>query len=133
MLLVGGVVVVALRLLLLLLRQSWFYCFRLSHVADHLDQRVLDVHVNVFQFDIEREHAVFDFSPNFEQAAFDLPEFVLGQQADALEHSGVGYRATNIDFVKPLVIADAFGEKFDAAVSALSEHAAPGFLGCFFL
>ena len=47
-----------------------------ADVADPLDQRPLDVHVDVFQFGAEREAVLLNFLADFAEGLLNLPALV---------------------------------------------------------
>ncbi len=100
-----------------------------ADVPDQFDQGVLDVHVDVFEFDVEREGTVLDAATNREETRLNPFQFVVGKQADRTEHRRMGQGAANILFVQAAVETDAFGETFDPVVRRLGEDAPPGFTG----
>ena len=51
------------------------------------------MHVDVFEFDAEREAALLNFLANFLKRLLNLPALVRREQADFGEHLGVGDRA----------------------------------------
>ena len=99
-----------------------------ADVADPLDQRPLDVHVDVFELDRELEAALLDFLADLGQGLLNLAALVGGQQADLGEHLGVGDRAGDVLRIEPPVEAHALGELLDAAVGRLVEHPTPRLL-----
>ena len=100
-----------------------------ADVADAVDERPLDVHVDVFELLAEGEVAGGDFLADLLQAGDDLVPFVVGEDADLGEHVGVGDRAADVLGVEPAVEAHAFGELLDAAVRRLVKHTAPRLAG----
>ena len=99
-----------------------------AHVADAVDQRPLDVHVDVFQFDAEREAALLDFLADLAQGLLNLQALVGRNQPDLGQHLGVGDRALDVLRIEPAVEAHAFGELLHATVGRLVEYPAPRFL-----
>ena len=87
-----------------------------ADVAEAVDQRPLDVHVDVFQLGLELEAALLNLLADRLQALLNLPAFVGGEQADLGQHLGMGDRGADVVRVEPPVEADAFGELLDAAV-----------------
>jgi hypothetical protein len=61
-----------------------------ADVADPVDQRSLDVHVDVFKFLLEREVAGGDLLANRFEARDDLVAFVGREHPRLGEHAGVG-------------------------------------------
>ena len=89
-----------------------------ANIAQAIDKRLFDVHVNVFKLGPEREFAGFDLASDCLQLLADLLAFTVGDQADFGQHLCVGDRSLNIVGIEAVVEADAFGETFDAAVGA---------------
>ena len=100
-----------------------------ADVADPLDERPLDVHVDVFQLLAELELAGGDFVADLLEAGDDLVPLVVGQDAHLGEHVGVGDRAADIVGVQAAVEAHAFGELLDATVRRLVKYSAPRLIG----
>ena len=96
-----------------------------ADVADPVDERPLDVHVDVFQVLAEVELAGGDFVADLLQAGDDLVPLVVGEDADLGEHVGVGDGAADVVGVEPAVEAHAFGELLDAAVGRLVKNTTP--------
>ena len=61
-----------------------------ADVAEPLDQGPLDVRVDVFELDGERELAALDLAGDGVEGGDDLLGLVGGEQADLGEHAGVG-------------------------------------------
>ena len=74
-----------------------------ADIADPLDQRPLDVHVNVFQLLAEFELAGGDIPADLLQPGDDLVPLVVGEDADFGEHVGVGDGAADIVGGEPAV------------------------------
>ena len=64
-----------------------------ADVAEPVDQRPLDVHVDVFQLDVELEASLLNFLADLAQRLLNLLAFVGGEQADFGEHLGMGDRS----------------------------------------
>ena len=99
------------------------------HVAQLLDQRRLDVHVDIFTLQDERKSPRFDLSPDFQQASLNLLAFIDGQQSDLLEHPRMGDRTPDVLLEEPAIEGDRFGERLDAAIGFLGESATPRLTG----
>ena len=99
-----------------------------ADVAQAIDQCPLDVHVDVFQLDAEREAALLNFLADFAERLLNLLAFVDSEQADFGQHLGMGDRAGDVLRIKPAIEAHAFGELLDAAVGRLLENASPSLL-----
>ena len=91
-----------------------------ADVADAVDQRGLDVHVNIFAFDGEREASLGDLGPDFQQALHSFFAFLGGQQAHAFEHAGMRDRAAYVLIEQPTIKRDRFGELLDPTIGAAS-------------
>ena len=94
--------------------------------ADLFDQARFDVHVDVFEADLEVELAGFDFSQDLLESARDLLG-VLGRD-DRLpgKHPRVGHRSLDVVAVEALVEGDAGGKFLDESVGRCSEASCPG-------
>jgi hypothetical protein len=73
------------------------------NVTQAVDERLFDVHVDVFQFGAKREAILLDFVANLDQGGFYLLALVRGEQTHARQHPGVGDRPFNIVHVQPPV------------------------------
>ena len=93
---------------------------------DPVDQGRLDVHVDVFALEDERELPRLDLRPDFRQTPHNLLAFVGSEQTDMGEHLGVRDRAPDVVLEEPTIKGDRFRELFDATVGFLAEPAAPG-------
>ena len=100
-----------------------------AHIAQALDQRLLDVHVDVFELGLERKFARFDLAADGFERCADLAALVDRDQADLGQHLGMGNRAGDVVRVEAVVEADALGEPLDAAVGLLRKDAAAGWTG----
>ena len=67
-----------------------------ADVAEPLDQRLLDVHVDVFQLGAQRKLALLQLPADLPQCLLDLPALLGRQQADLGQHLGVGDRAGDV-------------------------------------
>ena len=100
-----------------------------ADVADPLDERRLDVHVDVFAFEREREVPRLDLVANRGQPARDLPALVGGDQTDRGEHRRVGDRPPDVVLEEPTVKRDRLAELFDATVGPPVEPSPPRLVG----
>ncbi len=94
-------------------------------IPQPVDQRPLDVHVDVFEFHTEAELSLLNFSANVRQGLLNLKAFVGGKQPLAGEHLGVSDRGFDILSVQPPIKAHTFRELLDAAVCGLIEDPTP--------
>ena len=99
-----------------------------ADVAEPVDQRGLDVHVDVFALEDERKRPRLDLRPNFRQSPHNLLAFVGGEQTDMGEHLGVRDRAPDVVLEEPTVKGDRFRELFDAAVRSSPNRPPQGLL-----
>ena len=99
-----------------------------ADVAELVDQGRLDVHVDVFALENEREIPSFDFSLDFRQSQHNLLAFVGGQKPHALEHASVRGRALDVVLEETTIKGDRFRELFHAAVGSGCETTTPGLL-----
>src|SRR5262249_39328659 len=67
--------------------------------TDACGQSRLDIHVNVFESDLELESVIGDFVSNGFKARFNQLAFFLGQQAGLFKGCGVRQRTLDIDLV----------------------------------
>ncbi len=67
-----------------------------THIAQALNQRLLDVHVDVFELAAELESTGFDVLADLRQSVADLLAFLPANQADGCQHLGMRDRAGNI-------------------------------------
>ena len=78
--------------------------------ANLLDERRLDVHMDVFAFQEERELPGLDLSLDFQQTPLNLPALIRGKQSNPLEHPRVGERSPYVVLEESTVEGDRFGE-----------------------
>jgi hypothetical protein len=90
-----------------------------ADIAEAVDERLLDVHVNVFELHFEWEIAGFDLSANLLQPAANLFALGVADKSDLCQHVCMGNRPGYVVRVEPMIEADAFGELLDAAVRGL--------------
>ena len=97
-----------------------------TDIAQGFDERVLDVHVDIFEFDAERELASIE--PGFDGLQFPLDgfEFVRGEQSLTAQHGGMRDRASDIVLVEPVIVGDALAETGQGIVHGIGEYAAAG-------
>ncbi len=100
-----------------------------AHVAEFLDQRRLDVHVDIFTLQDERKIPILDLSLDFRQDSLNLLAFVDCQQSNMLEHARMGDRTPDVLLEESTIEGDRFGERLHATVRLVSETATPGLPG----
>ena len=96
-----------------------------ADVAEAVDQRGLDVRVDVLALEHEREAPLLDLGPDIRQAPHNLLAFLGGEQSDLGEHPGVRDRAPDVVLEEPTVKGDRLRELFHAAVGFAAETSAP--------
>ncbi len=99
-----------------------------AHRADLLDEPGLDVHVDVFEADLEFEVARLDVGQNRFEAGDDLTGLVFADDVLFRQHPRVGDGALDVVAVHALVESDGGGEFFYELVGGLGKPAGPGFL-----
>ena len=90
------------------------------------DERLFDVHVDVFQLGLELEVAGFDLRFDLLECLANLVALVSRDQADFGQHQGMSNRALDIMGIEAVVEAHAFGEPLDAGVRPLGENSTAG-------
>ena len=96
-----------------------------ADVAEPGDQGGLDVHVDVFALEDEREVTGVDLAADLLQAADDPVALVDRQQADVFEHPGVGDRAPDVVLVQATIEGDRLGELLHTAIGPARESPGP--------
>jgi len=96
-----------------------------SYVAQPLAQCTLDVHVDVFQLDLEREVVLLNFLADTAQGLLNLLAFRGGDKPDLRQHLGVSDRGGDVVRIKAAIEAHTFSELFDPFVGRLAKYAAP--------
>lgn len=86
----------------------------------------LDVHVDILKFLPPLERAGFDLLSDGIEAAADGLEFGFGEDADLLEHGGVGHRTADVLAPEPPIEGDRFGEGGDIGGGTAGEAAGTG-------
>lgn len=96
-----------------------------TDISQSINQRTLDVHVDVFQFLPELEVASLNLRFDLAERPFNLDSFVFRHDAGGGQHLGMRNRTADVLRVKPAIKADAFGERLDATIRRLLEYSAP--------
>ncbi len=96
-----------------------------ANIAQAVDQCPLDVHVDIFQFDLEAELALPNLLAYVCQGLLNLVAFVMRDQAHGGQHAGVGDRSLDVVRVKPAIEADALGEILHPRICLMLENASP--------
>ena len=93
--------------------------------TERFGQRGLDVHVDVFQLDLELHFAFCDPAFQDRELAADGVGGFLRDDPGGAEHGGVRHAAGDIVFVEAFIVGNGLGEVLDAALSLFGESAAP--------
>jgi hypothetical protein len=93
-----------------------------AHVTKPVNQCLLDVHVDVFQLNLEGQLPTLDYSSYLLERLHNLVTFLAGEDTDFREHLGVGDRALDIMLGEPIIEADALGKSVNAAICRLAEN-----------
>jgi hypothetical protein len=96
-----------------------------TYIAEPIDQRLFDVHVDVFQLDAHLKATVVELSPYLLQCSLDLLLLVRRDEANRRQHPRMGDRALDVLTVKAVIEADALGELLNPAVGSDTEDAGP--------
>ena len=86
----------------------------------------LDVHVDILELGLPMEGAGLDLLSDGLEAGADGLELGLGEDADLLEHGGVGDRAADVLTPEPPIEGDRFGEGGDIGGRTAGEAAGTG-------
>ena len=97
-----------------------------SDVTEPIDQRGFDVHMDVFEFQLERELAPLQFHLNLAQCRHDLVMLLSCYQPNVLQHLGMGDRALDIMSVESVIEPDTFGKPDDTFVGGCVKDTTPG-------
>ena len=93
--------------------------------AERFGQRRLDVHVDVFQLDLELHFAFGDPAFQDGKLAADGVGGFLRNDPGRAEHGGMRHAAGDVVLVEAFVVGDGLGEVLNAALSLFGESAAP--------
>ena len=86
----------------------------------------LDVHVDVFEFVLPTELAGGDLFTDGVEAVDDGLELGFGEDADGLQHGGVGHGTEEVMFPEAPVEGNGFGDLGDVGGGSAAEAAAAG-------
>ena len=96
-------------------------------VAQFLNERLFDVHMNVFERGRILEIARLDTRFNRQKLPFDRFEFLVRENSDVREHARVPDRAANILRVHAAVETNALAELLHLRVGRFGKDSAPRF------
>ena len=100
-----------------------------ADVAELLGQGRLDVHVDVFPLQHEREPPLLDLGLDLRQPPDDPLALVGRQQPDVRKHPRVRLRAQDVVTEQPLVEGDRLGELLHPTIRPGVEPPTPGLAG----
>jgi hypothetical protein len=97
------------------------------YIARAGNERLLDVHVDVFELGPKRERSRLNFARNLVERRDDHLALVAGQQANLRKHLRMGFGAANIDPGQPAIKANRLSKPLDSRVCRLLESTPPSF------
>ena len=97
----------------------------LAGIADAIGERLLDVHVHVFQCDLPLEIACANLIADSVQAVNNGGHFLVGQHAHAPQHGGVRNAALDVVGRQARIKADGLGKGLDQWISGFVESTVP--------
>lgn len=99
---------------------------QLGGSGDALGERLLDVHVHIFELGVPRELAGMHFGQNGVEAGMDGVALLRGDEPDVREHGRVGFAAGDIEGRKAAVKRDGLAKLQHQLGGARCEASAPG-------
>jgi hypothetical protein len=87
---------------------------------------LLDVHVDVFEFDAKRELLAIDSLLDTQEFPFDLGELQVGQDPLFGQHPGMRDRSANVVFVESVVEGNTFAEPRERLIHITGKNTATG-------
>ena len=96
-----------------------------SCIPDFFCQGCLDVHMDVFQFCLEREFSFLDLRQDLFQALFNGRAIFLADDPGAGQHMGMGHAPPDIFVIQSLVIIDGRIESIYQCVGVFAEPSTP--------
>ena len=90
-----------------------------ADVPQAINQRLLDIHVNIFQRWLPGELTGIDFGQDFIEAVDDLFRLLRLDQPLLAKHSRVNLRCTNVLSIHLRIEGNAFGKRLNALIDAL--------------
>jgi hypothetical protein len=99
------------------------------HIAQALNQRLFNVHVNVFQLGPELKFPGLNLTANRLQRLADLLTFAVADQSNLRQHLGMRNRASDIVRIEPVIKADTLRKPLHTAIRATRKDATAGGTG----
>ena len=96
-----------------------------TDIPQLIDQRLLDVHVDIFERRCERHFTTLDGLPDTRQSLLDLGALVACQNANRRQHLCVRDGTSDVVSVKPAVKAVTFAKRLDTRIRPITEYPAP--------
>jgi hypothetical protein len=93
-----------------------------ADIANSVNQRVFDVHVDVFELDAELKSTLLNFLAYLFEGLHNFLALIIGDKPHFGEHLRVGRGALNIVRIKAAIEAYAFAELGDARVGRLLKN-----------
>jgi hypothetical protein len=97
-----------------------------SGVPQRVDQRLLDVHVDVFELDPEWQFLSIKLAFDHPKLIDDFAKFLFGQHPLLAQHRRVRDRTTDIMPIKPMVKRNALAELRKSLIHLTRKNAASG-------
>jgi hypothetical protein len=99
-----------------------------TYVAEAIDEGLLNMHVDVFQFCAEWEAALLNLMAYVAQGLLNCPAFIGSNEADFGQHLCVSDRSLDILPKQTAIEAHTFGELLHATIGRYVKNSAPSFL-----
>ncbi len=96
-----------------------------ADIAQAVDQRPLDVHVDVFELSAKLEVSLLNLVADLAECLHNLLALELGEQLHLGQHLSVGDRGADVLGKQPPVEAHALGELLDAGIGSFGEGRRP--------
>ena len=87
-----------------------------ARITNSIDQRLFDIHVDIFQFFPDIERPIFEFGEDLGQVVLDFRTLVAGQDLLISQHVGMCDAAGDVMAKQSLVKADTLGEPLNPFV-----------------
>ena len=96
-----------------------------AFIAEQPDEFRFDVHVNVFEGNVEFDFSLFDHFPDFIEPGDDVFGGFFRDNTGCAEHGCMSFAAHYVMLIEPFVKRDRFGEILHAFCRALRKSSAP--------
>jgi hypothetical protein len=95
-----------------------------TNIPKGIDQRLLNMHVDVFEFDLKRQFFAIDQALDSNQFGFDLCELILGENPLLGQHLCVGNRSANVVPIESMVERNTLAELSQRLIHVTGENTA---------